>query len=188
MKTPAGLGCSKPGCFAVNLVITSFEYTFPRTSKAALQYVEIVFLHIFETSSPMVVIQPPAWSENLLIYIDSPYGCQRADNFVRVTPAWTCGLSGVAAFRRFLFVCLASSRAAGIFTPGDMVGLTGLEPVTPRLSSVCSNQLSYRPMAGLQPAISNFKFEISNCAEGALVEACGFEPQTFCLQSRRSTN
>ena len=27
-----------------------------------------------------------------------------------------------------------------------MVGLTGLEPVTPRLSSVCSNQLSYRPI------------------------------------------
>ena len=27
-----------------------------------------------------------------------------------------------------------------------MVGLTGLEPVTPRLSSVCSNQLSYRPV------------------------------------------
>ena len=26
-----------------------------------------------------------------------------------------------------------------------MVGLTGLEPVTPRLSSACSNQLSYRP-------------------------------------------
>ena len=27
-----------------------------------------------------------------------------------------------------------------------MVGLTGLEPVTPRLSSACSNQLSYRPI------------------------------------------
>ena len=26
-----------------------------------------------------------------------------------------------------------------------MVGKTGLEPVTPRLSSVCSNQLSYMP-------------------------------------------
>ena len=26
-----------------------------------------------------------------------------------------------------------------------MVGLVGLEPTTPRLSSVCSNQLSYRP-------------------------------------------
>ena len=28
------------------------------------------------------------------------------------------------------------------------VGQTGLEPVTPRLSSVCSNQLSYRPFFG----------------------------------------
>ena len=26
-----------------------------------------------------------------------------------------------------------------------MVGLAGLEPATPRLSSVCSNQLNYRP-------------------------------------------
>ena len=29
--------------------------------------------------------------------------------------------------------------------PAEMVGLTGFEPVTPRLSSACSNQLSYRP-------------------------------------------
>ena len=29
----------------------------------------------------------------------------------------------------------------------SMVGLTGLEPVTLRLSSACSNQLSYRPVA-----------------------------------------
>jgi hypothetical protein len=27
----------------------------------------------------------------------------------------------------------------------ELVGLVGLEPTTPRLSSVCSNQLSYRP-------------------------------------------
>ena len=27
-----------------------------------------------------------------------------------------------------------------------MVGLAGLEPATPRLSSACSNQLSYRPV------------------------------------------
>ena len=26
-----------------------------------------------------------------------------------------------------------------------MVGLVGLEPTTPRLSSVCSNRLSYKP-------------------------------------------
>lgn len=41
-----------------------------------------------------------------------------------------------------------STNEPGIFTldfdPG-MVGLTGLEPVTLRLSSACSNQLSYRP-------------------------------------------
>jgi hypothetical protein len=30
-----------------------------------------------------------------------------------------------------------------------MVGQTGLEPVTPRLSSACSNQLSYRPLLEL---------------------------------------
>jgi hypothetical protein len=29
------------------------------------------------------------------------------------------------------------------------MGLTGLEPVTLRLSSACSNQLSYRPVRGL---------------------------------------
>ena len=49
-----------------------------------------------------------------------------------------------------------------------MVGVTGFEPVTLRLSSACSNQLSYTP--------------------GWLVEAWGFEPQTYSLQSYRSTN
>ena len=37
------------------------------------------------------------------------------------------------------------SRFDAEVLPG-MVGLTGLEPVTPRLSSACSNQLSYRPV------------------------------------------
>jgi hypothetical protein len=60
------------------------------------------------------------------------------------------------------------------FIPGyspdeEVVGQTGLEPVTPRLSSVCSNQLSYRPFV-------------------VLVEARGFEPRTSSLQSWRSTN
>src|SRR5205085_125724 len=42
-----------------------------------------------------------------------------------------------------------------------MVGVTGLEPVTPRLSSACSNQLSYTPWRG-EARISNRPFEISN--------------------------
>ena len=32
-----------------------------------------------------------------------------------------------------------------------MVGLTGFEPVTLRLSSACSNQLSYRPTSAFTP-------------------------------------
>ena len=37
-----------------------------------------------------------------------------------------------------------------------MVGLTGLEPVTPALSRRCSNQLSYRP-AGHQEHVAHQK-------------------------------
>ena len=45
-------------------------------------------------------------------------------------------------------------EAAKFRTSGRVVGLTGLEPVTLRLSSACSNQLSYRPWVvrgGLEP-------------------------------------
>ena len=49
-----------------------------------------------------------------------------------------------------------------------MVGVTGFEPVTPRLSSACSNQLSYTPVN--------------------LVELRRFELLTYSLQSYRSTN
>ena len=54
----------------------------------------------------------------------------------------------------------------------QVVGVTGFEPVTLRLSSACSNQLSYTP--------ARRKTE--------LVELRRFELLTFCLQSRRSTN
>ena len=46
-----------------------------------------------------------------------------------------------------------------------MVGLSGLEPPTSRLSGVRSNRLSYKPI---------------------LVEISGIEPLTPCLQSRCS--
>ena len=49
-----------------------------------------------------------------------------------------------------------------------MVGVTGVEPVTLRLSSACSNQLSYTPVN--------------------LVELRRFELLTYSLQSYRSTN
>ena len=38
------------------------------------------------------------------------------------------------------------------YAPGcSLVGLVGLEPTTPRLSSVCSNHLSYKPFVTLCP-------------------------------------
>ena len=40
----------------------------------------------------------------------------------------------------------------------NVVGLIGLEPMTLRLSSACSNQLSYRPEGG--SAVRNVKFLI----------------------------
>jgi hypothetical protein len=56
-----------------------------------------------------------------------------------------------------------------------MVGLTGFEPVTLRLSSACSNQLSYRPV---------------KCSDNShlLVELRRIELLTYSLQSYRSTN
>ena len=50
----------------------------------------------------------------------------------------------------------------------NAVGLTGLEPVTLRLSSACSNQLSYRPCTlrvNLKFQIRNFKFPIGGAEE-----------------------
>src|SRR5688572_20639010 len=61
---------------------------------------------------------------------------------------------------------------------GEMVGPDGLEPSTPRLSSACSNQLSYEPRVG--------KWHQSGV--DALVEPTRFELVTPCLQSRCSTN
>ena len=55
----------------------------------------------------------------------------------------------------------------------SMVGLSGLEPPTSRLSGVCSNLLSYNPIAtfAMLPR---------------LVEMSGIEPLASCLQGRRS--
>ena len=73
-----------------------------------------------------------------------------------------------------------------------MVGLIGLEPMTPALSRRCSNQLSYRPVALRRGRVRLFLAfwakEGVRDARAEVVEVNGFEPLTFCLQSRRSTN
>jgi hypothetical protein len=63
----------------------------------------------------------------------------------------------------------------------EMVGLTGVEPVTLRLSSACSNQLSYRPYSECEAITSIRNFP-------RLVELRRVELLTYSLQSYRSTN
>ena len=63
-----------------------------------------------------------------------------------------------------------------------LVGVAGFEPATLRLSSACSNQLSYTP--GLQFLRSPHE----EMEAGPLVEVRGLEPLTYSLQSYRSTN
>ena len=65
----------------------------------------------------------------------------------------------------------------------EMVGVTGFEPVTLRLSSACSNQLSYTPSA----AWPRYRFRTVFDSEN-LVELRRFELLTYSLQSYRSTN
>ena len=48
-----------------------------------------------------------------------------------------------------------------------MVGLSGFEPLTLRLSSACSNQLSYTPADGPRPQfeISDLKYQFGGAEE-----------------------
>ena len=57
------------------------------------------------------------------------------------------------------------------------MGLNGLGPSTSRLSGVCSNQLSYKPIRASKP----------KTIFSLVVEIIGFEPMTPCLQGRCSS-
>ena len=87
-----------------------------------------------------------------------------------------------------------------------VVGVTGVEPVTLRLSSACSNQLSYTPAfalarSGAAGPASLPENALTPCRvspelacravaryERRLVELRRFELPTYSLQSYRSTN
>ena len=62
-----------------------------------------------------------------------------------------------------------------------LVGSSGLEPPTSRLSGVRSNHLSYEPMLLSSVCLSYLSLFLSE-----VVEMNGIEPMTPCLQSRCS--
>ena len=91
------------------------------------------------------------------------------------------------------------------FAERKMVGVDGVEPSTPRLSSACSNQLSYTPTKSGLPSRSSERFSnrATHCppslcsgaaaslllrCERRLVELRRLELLTYSLQSYRSTN
>src|SRR5690625_57903 len=77
--------------------------------------------------------------------------------------------------------CQTSDRLQFLISKNcKMVGPGGFEPPTPRLSSVCSNQLSYGPAYGTNAE----KLRAST----RLVEPRRVELLTPCLQNRCSTN
>ena len=76
---------------------------------------------------------------------------------------------------------------------GFLVGSSGLEPPTSRLSGARSNHLSYEPMlvsvylVPLEPfALPTFLPPIMAVGFADLVEMMGIEPMTPCLQGRCS--
>ncbi len=95
------------------------------------------------------------------------------------------------AERFYLGVKRVCADANGNLKTCKIVGLTGLEPVTLRLSSACSNQLSYRPIRRLSRRIVDFRFgrsraqasifkksEIGNRQSEIESESSAFVPQS----------
>ena len=61
---------------------------------------------------------------------------------------------------------IMSKRPAAAPAPrSEVVGVTGLEPVTLRLSSACSNQLSYTPIRARNPELSPAAREVGGAEE-----------------------
>ena len=69
--------------------------------------------------------------------------------------------------RRDISLAAASRRLDGgtlaSLPSGKLVGLSRFELLTPRLSSVCSNQLSYRPVISARPVSPTFSQPTTSC-------------------------
>ena len=87
-------------------------------------------------------------------------------------------LESLSASMAYLFLVFKTMRFCAL------VGLSGLEPPTSRLSGVRSNRLSYKPIFGLEAVFAPCTLLLANSF--ALVEMNGIEPMTPCLQSRCS--
>ena len=78
------------------------------------------------------------------------------------------------ALRVSLCFPASRSRVSPAFTEKTLVGSSGLEPPTSRLSGVRSNQLSYEPIFASYPGrLFRWKLQLVRCASFAQLEKVG---------------
>ena len=125
-----------------------------------------------------------SFSKNRLSFANNCYGCCYlfCHSVTKLQFLLTFGKTNVCFINlllNYLFVCFRIRLSMNVSrTAVLLVGTSGLEPPTSRLSAECSSQLSYVPML---PQLS-WSLLLSH----RVVEMRGIEPLTPCLQGRCS--
>ncbi len=138
----SSLTCSSPRLFAACCVL--LRLLAPRHSPQALRFFSRSFAR-----SPALAMAPASRSQS---FCAVPSGSLLSFFFFGncfLPLSWLVlhGSRREALFATRMSIFPSLLLQLPLRLPPSLVGLTGLEPVTPRLSSVCSNQLSYRPIA-----------------------------------------
>ena len=96
-----------------------------------------------------------------------------------------CRLVGSTSNHSPTYRVLYAVHLSASVDPGDfrrLVGSSGLEPPTSRLSGARSNHLSYEPIQFFDVSLVYSRFSVFL----PMVEMMGIEPMTPCLQGRCS--
>ena len=173
-RSAVELICSWPQLIAACHVL--LRLLMPRHSPCAL-----ISLNFFSNSFLFSL----SFSKNRLSFANNCYGCcyllflpqcdKIAVFYSRFGKTNVCFIN---LLLNYLFVCFRIRLSMNIFAILDgLVGTSGLEPPTSRLSAECSSQLSYVPILH-----QSWFLLLSH----RLVEMRGIEPLTPCLQGRCS--
>ena len=108
--------------------------------------------------------------------------------FLDFFKSFSIDIFAISLFALYAVVNLPKIAKAICVSIRILVGTSGLEPPTSRLSGVCSNQLSYVPilywLAGLIGSVRIYS--LHSTAVTVMMEVSGIEPLTPCLQGRCS--
>ena len=79
----------------------------------------------------------------------SIYACVPFNKLCLTPKTYSTTSVEMTGFEPVTFALQRRCSPAELHPQSNRVGLTGFEPVTPVLSGLCSNQLSYKPVADL---------------------------------------